>query len=255
MDKHIFSRWQVSLTALFVLAGGLFLPLSANGWLALLCAAVISAALLFLLLKLPHTLLNAICALLAVLLTLRSVHRLYFFWQYEGTPSVLAISLVLLTAWLLSRRGVDCLFMWSFPVMAASAVLLSLSVGVTVPDWDLRYLEAPSLHPFIRETAHLVPGLLTVLLPAHLAGSAKAPARGLLLGGTMLALLSLRALLLLGGAGYAYPIYAAAGLAAVGDLLKRCEVVFAAVLVLCECARIAVCFAFVRTGGRPASTR
>ena len=77
----------------------------------------------------------------------------------------------------------------------------------------------------------------------------------MLLGGALLALLSLRALLLLGGAGYAYPVYAAAGLAAVGDLLKRCEVVFAAVLVLCECARIAVCFSFVRTGGRPASTR
>lgn len=255
MDKHIFSRWQVSLTALFVLADGLFLPLSAGGWLAPLCAAVISAALLFLLLKLPRTLLNAACALLAVLLTLRSVYRLYFFWQYEGTPSVPAITLMLLTAWLLSRRGADCLFMWSFPVMAAAAVLLLLSVGVTVPDWDFRYLEAPTLQPFLRETARLLPGFLAVLLPAHLAGSAKAPAKGLLLGGALLALLSLRALLLLGGSGYAYPIYAAAGLAAVGDLLKRCEVVFAAVLVLCECARIAVCFAFVRTGGRPASAR
>ena len=65
MDKHIFSRWQVSLCALFVLADGLYLPLSGTGWLALLCAAAVSAALLFLLLRLPRTLLDAACALLA----------------------------------------------------------------------------------------------------------------------------------------------------------------------------------------------
>lgn len=247
MDKHIFSRWQVSLCALFVLADGLYLPLSGTGWLALLCAAAVSAALLFLLLRLPRTLLDAACALLALLLTLRSVHRLFLFWQYEGTGAALAVLLLLLTAWLLSRRGADCLFMWSFPVLVTAAVLLLLSAAVTVPDWEFSYLEAPTPLPFLRETAQLLPGFLAVLLPAHLAGSAKAPAKGLLLGGALLALLSLRGLLLLGTAGYAYPMYAAAGLAAVGDLLKRCEVVFAAVLVLCDCTRVAVCFSFARS--------
>ena len=192
MDKHIFSRWQVSLCALFVLADGLYLPLSGTGWLALLCAAAVSAALLFLLLRLPRTLLDAACALLALLLTLRSVHRLFFFWQYEGTGAALAVLLLLLTAWLLSRRGADCLFMWSFPVLVTAAVLLLLSAAVTVPDWEFSYLEAPTPLPFLRETAQLLPGFLAVLLPAHLAGSAKAPAKGLLLGGALLALLSLR---------------------------------------------------------------
>ena len=248
MDKHLFSRWQVTLTALFVLADGLFLPLSRTGWMALLCAAAAAAALLFPLLRLPRSLRNAACALLALFLPLRSVYRLYGFWQYEGTQAALAVALLLLTAWFLARRGADCLFLWSFPVFAVAAVLLLLSVGVTVPDWAFRYLEAPDAG-LLRETARLIPGFLAALLPAHLAGNAKAPAKGLLLGGALLSLLSLRALLLLGGGGYDYPMYAAAGLAAVGDLLKRCEVVFAAVLVLCECARTAVCFSFLRTPG------
>ena len=51
MDKHIFSRWQAALCTLFVLADGLYL--SGIGWLPLLCSAVVSAALLFVLLKLP----------------------------------------------------------------------------------------------------------------------------------------------------------------------------------------------------------
>ncbi len=238
MDKHIFSRWQAALCTLFVLADGLYL--SGIGWLPLLCSAAVSAALLFVLLKLPGKLLDAVCAVLALLLTLRSISRIFFFWQYEGTQAALAVVLLVLTAWLLSRRGADCLFMWSFPVMLTAVVLLLLSVAVTVPDWNFDYLTLP---------ARMVPAFLAVLLPAHLAGGAKAPAWGLLLGGGLLALLSLRTLLLLGGTTYAYPVYAAAGLAAVGDFLKRCEVVFAAVLVLCECARIAVCFSFVRTCG------
>ena len=254
MDKHIFSRWQTALCTLFVLADGLYL--SGIGWLSLLCGAVVSAALLFFLLKLPGKLLNAVCAVLALLLTLRSISRIFFFWQYEGTQAALAVVLLVLTAWLLSRRGADCLFMWSFPVMLTAGTLLLLSAAVTVPDWNFGYLEFPVPRALLRESARTVPAFLAVLLPAHLAGGAKAPARGLLLGGGLLALLSLRTLLLLGRTPYAYPVYAAAGLAAVGDFLKRCEVVFAAVLVLCECTRIAVCFSFVRTCGgqkRPAA--
>ena len=108
MDKHLFSRWQVTLTALFVLADGLFLPLSRTGWMALLCAAAAAAALLFPLLRLPRSLRNAACALLALFLPLRSVYRLYGFWQYEGTQAALAVALLLLTAWFLARRGLPC---------------------------------------------------------------------------------------------------------------------------------------------------
>lgn len=108
MDKHIFSRWQAALCTLFVLADGLYL--SGIGWLPLLCSAVVSAALLFVLLKLPGKLLDAVCAVLALLLTLRSISRIFFFWQYEGTQAALAVVLLVLTAWLLSRRGADCLF-------------------------------------------------------------------------------------------------------------------------------------------------
>ncbi len=247
MDKHIFSRWQISLCALFVLADGLFLPLDSASWLSLLCGTAAAAMLLPPLLRLPRPLLNAACTLLALILILHSIRRLFLFWQYEGTPAALATALLLLTAWLLSWRGADCLFMWSLPVMTAAGALLLLSAAVTVPDWSLRYLVLPSPAPFLRDSARAALGFLSVLLPAHLAGNAKAPAKGLLLGGGLLALLSLRALLLLGGASYAYPMYAAASLAAVGDLLKRCEIVFAAVLALCECTRIAVCFSFLRS--------
>lgn len=248
MDKHIFSRWQVALTALFVLANGLYLPVTGTGWLALLCGAVIAAAALFLLLRLPDSLLDGACALLSILLMVQTAARLYRFWRYVEMPAALAVSLLFVTAYFLARRGADCLFMWSFPVMVTAGVLLVLSVAVTAPDWDMGFLSAPDPAAFPQEVLRVLPGFLTVLLPAHLAGDGKAPAKGLLLGGGLLALLSLRALLLLGGGGYAYPVYAAAGLAAVGDFLKRCEVVFAAVLVLCECARVAVCFAYLRLG-------
>lgn len=250
MKKHIFGRWQVALCSLFLLADGLYLPLRRGGWLALLCGAAVSAALLFLLLKLPGGLLDLVCAALAVLLPLRSVLRLYRFWQYAGMQAALAAALFLLTAWLLARRGADCLFMWSYPVMLTAGALLLLSVLVTAPDWDFSIPALPASGTFLRDCAATLPGFLTALLPARLAGSAKAPARGILLGGGLLALLSLRALLMLGGAAYAYPSYAAAGLAAMGDFLRRCEVVFAAVLVMCECTRCAACFAFLR---RPAA--
>ncbi len=247
MDKHIFSQWQVALCALFVLADGLYLPAGSTHWLALLCGAALSAALLLLLGKLPGTLLDLVSAVLALLLPLRSLFRLYPFWDYAGLPPLLAAALFLLTACLLARRGADCLFMWSYPVMLAAGVLLFLSVGVTLPDWETRFLEVPQAAPFLRECISTLPGYLAVLLPARLAGDAKAPARGILLGGVFLSLLSLRTLLLLGGAVYPYPSYAAAGLAAVGDFLRRCEVVFGAVLVICECTRVAACFSFLRT--------
>lgn len=249
MGNHIFSRWQVTLCTLFLLADGLYLPLHQGGWLALLGGAAVSAILLFPLLKLPKTLLDGICGVLAILLPLRTLLRLFQFWQYTGMRAALTAALFLVTAWLLSRHGADCLFMWSYPVMLTAGILLLLSVAVTLPDWDLGI---PALSGnFLRECAGTVPGFLTVLLPAHLAGDAKAPAKGLLLGGGLLALLSLRTLMLLGGASYAYPTYSAAGLAAMGDFLRRCEVVFAAILVLCECARTAVCFSFLRSFGKP----
>ena len=252
MKKHIFSRWQVALCALFVLADGLYLPLRQGAGLALLGGAAASAALLFLLLRLPRQLLDLICAILAVLLPLRSILRLYRFWQYAGMQAAFAAALFVLTAWILSRRGADCLFMWAYPVMLTAGALLLLSVAVTMPDWDLRIPVLPD--SFLRECAETIPGFLATVLPAHLAGNAKAPAKGVLLGGGLLALLSLRTLLLLGGAAYAYPAYAAAGLAAMGDFLRRCEVVFAAVLVMCECARTAVCFAFLRSCGAARKT-
>ena len=219
MDKHIFSQWQVALCALFVLADGLYLPAGPTHWLALLCGAALSAALLLLIGKLPGTLLDFVSAVLALLLPLRSLFRLYPFWDYAGLPPL-------------------------------------LSVGVTLPDWETRFLEVPQAVPFLRECISTLPGYLAVLLPARLAGDAKAPARGILLGGVFLSLLSLRTLLLLGGAVYPYPSYAAAGLAAVGDFLRRCEVVFGAVLVICECTRVAACFSFLRTAApRKAAAR
>lgn len=251
MDKHIFSRWQVTLCALFVLADGLYLPLRQGAWLELLCGAALSALLLFLLLKLPASLRNAACALLSVLLPLRSILRLYAFWQYTGMQAALAAVLFLLTAWLLARRGADCLFMWSYPVMLTAGLLLLLSAAVTLPDWDFGIPALPAASgAFLGGCARTLPAFLAVLVPAHLAGDAKAPAAGLLLGGGILSLLSLRTLLLLGSAACAYPSYAAAGLAAMGDFLRRCEVVFAAVLAMCECARTAVCFSFLRGGQR-----
>ena len=69
-----------------------------------------------------------------------------------------------------------------------------------------------------------------------------AAARGLSAGGALFALISLRAVLLLGAHTAAllpYPNFAAAGLAAVGDFARHGEVFFSVPLVLCDLGRAA----------------
>ena len=61
-------------------------------------------------------------------------------------------------------------------------------------------------------------------------------------GGALLALLSLRTVLLLGphtAALLPYPNFSAAGLAAIGDFARHGEVFFAVPLILCETGRCA----------------
>jgi len=87
------------------------------------------------------------------------------------------------------------------------------------------------------------------MLPAGLALSLSLPEkipgaiyRGWLIGGGFLALISLRAFILLGGNTAAllpYPNFSAAGLAALGDFARHGEVFFSMPLILCEVGRAA----------------
>ena len=88
----------------------------------------------------------------------------------------------------------------------------------------------------------LLPGTLILALSLRDSSLAGAASRGLTAGGALLALLSLRTVLLLGphtAALLPYPNFSAAGLAAIGDFARHGEVFFAVPLILCETGRCA----------------
>lgn len=126
----------------------------------------------------------------------------------------------------------------------AAGAVLALSGILTLGELRISYWEAPAA-PLLGQAGAILRALLPAALALSLAlpdGLAGAASRGLSAGGTLLALLSLRALLLLGphtAALLPYPNFSAAGLAAIGDFARHGEVFFAVPLLLCELGRCA----------------
>ena len=120
-----------------------------------------------------------------------------------------------------------------------------LSGVLTAGELRLSRLAAPTaalLPQFWSLLRLLLPGTLILALSLRDSSLAGAASRGLTAGGALLALLSLRTVLLLGphtAALLPYPNFSAAGLAAIGDFARHGEVFFAVPLILCETGRCA----------------
>lgn len=141
--------------------------------------------------------------------------------------------------------GLNVCAMWALPAVFLVGTVAVLSGLLTAGELRLSRLAAPTaaLLPQFRSLLRLLlPGTLILALSLRDSSLAGAASRGLTAGGALLALLSLRTVLLLGthtAALLPYPNFSAAGLAAIGDFARHGEVFFAVPLILCETGRCA----------------
>ena len=135
--------------------------------------------------------------------------------------------------------------MWALPAVCIAGAVAALSFVLTAGEMQLSRLAAPTaafLPQFWALLRLLLPSALILALSLGNSRLAGAASRGLTAGGAVLALLSLRSVLLLGehtAALLPYPNFSAAGLAALGNFARHGEVFFAVPLILCETGRCA----------------
>ncbi|MDO5141816.1 MAG: hypothetical protein Q4D31_02215, partial [Eubacteriales bacterium] len=146
---------------------------------------------------------------------------------------------------LCATAGLDRCAMWALPIAWLTGAVIVLSGVLTVTQLDLTHWPTPTaallpqIGAFVRS---LLPAALVLALALPDGRLAGAASRGLAVGSGLLALLSLRTVLLLGehvAMLLPYPNFSAAGLAALGDFARHGEVFFAAPLLLCELGRCA----------------
>ena len=141
--------------------------------------------------------------------------------------------------------GLNVCAMWALPAVFLAGAVAVLSGVLTAGELRLSRLAAPTaalLPQFWSLLRLLLPGALILALSLRDSSLAGAASRGLTAGGALLALLSLRTVLLLGphtAALLPYPNFSAAGLAAIGDFARHGEVFFTVPLILCETGRCA----------------
>ena len=252
MRERLFPRWGAALFALLPLSELLYLPVGGQTMYAaalacLLCALLCAGAARLAPVLHRHAALQWLPALLSVYPLVRSLARMGTFLQQTVFPARPVWSLILLLtvcALLSATAGLDRCAMWALPVAWGTGAVLVVSGVLTLGELQAAHCVPPDAALLPQAAAllrALLPAALTVALslPDGLGGAA---ARGLGAGGALLALLSLRTLLLLGphtAALLPYPNFSAAGLAAIGNFARHGEVFFAVPLLLCELGRCA----------------
>lgn len=252
MRERMFPRWGTALFALLPLSEVLYT--SVNGQTmyaaalaslvcALLCAAGARLAPLFR----QYRLLGWLLALFSLWPLTRSLARMALFLRatvFTERPLWSLILLLTVCALLIATAGLNRCAMWALPVAWTAGVIILLSGVLTLGDLRAAYWQPP-MGTLLDQTGSILGALLpaalalSLALPDRLSGAAS---RGLAAGGALFALISLRAVLLLGphtAALLPYPNFSAAGLAAVGDFARHGEVFFAVPLLLCELGRAA----------------
>lgn len=252
MHERLFPRWGAALFALLPLSEILYLPVDGQTMYAAALAGLLCALLCAAGARIAPTLRGYrvpgwILALFALWPLTRSLARMALFLQRTAFPSRPLWGLVLLLtvcSLLAASSGLNRCAMWALPVAWVAGGILLLSGILTLRDLQPTHWQPPggTLAAQTRDIlSTLLPAALTLslALPARLSGAA---ARGLAVGSALLALISLRAVLLLGphtAALLPYPNFSAAGLAAIGDFARHGEVFFAVPLLLCELGRTA----------------
>ncbi len=252
MHNRLFPRWGAALVALLPLSEILYTPRNGQTMYAAALAALIAAlvcaggaGLARFVQRTPA--LQWLLALAAVLPLACSLSRMTLFLQrtvFSERPLWSLMLPLTVCVLLIALSGLTRCAMWALPVAWTAGVIVLLSGVLTVSELQPAHWQSP--------TGALLPqlsALLRAMLPAALIlslslpeGLAGAAARGLSAGGALLALVSLRAALLLGphtAALLPYPNFSAAGLAAIGDFARHGEVFFAVPLLLCELGRCA----------------
>ena len=191
---------------------------------------------------------QVLLALAAVFPLVASLSRMSDFLRGTVFPRVpLWVLCLALTVCALAHAltGLSACAMWALPAVFLAGAVAVLSGVLTAGELRLSRLAAPTaalLPQFWSLLRLLLPGTLILALSLRDSSLAGAASRGLTAGGALLALLSLRTVLLLGphtAALLPYPNFSAAGLAAIGDFARHGEVFFAVPLILCETGRCA----------------
>ncbi|MGI6180529.1 MAG: hypothetical protein ACOYIE_00455 [Agathobaculum sp.] len=252
MRERLFPRWGAALFALLPLSEILYVSVNGQTMYAaalasLVCALICAAGAQIAPLMHRHPPLRWVLALAALWPLTRSFARMALFLRstvFTGRPLWSLVLLLTVCAVLLAASGLNRCAMWAMPAVWTAGIILVLSGILTLGDLRVAYWQPPdgTLLPLTGQLlSAMLPGALTLSLslPDKLSGAAS---RGLAAGGALFALISLRALLLLGphtAALLPYPNFSAAGLAAIGDFARRGEVFFAVPLLLCELGRAA----------------
>ena len=243
MRERLFPRWGAALFALLPLSELLYLPVDGQTMYAaalasLVCALLCAGGARIAPFWCRYRILQWALALFALWPLTQSLARMGLFLRNTVFPARPLWSLILLLTvctLLTATTGLN---------RCAMCAVLALSGILTLGELRISYWEAPAA-PLLAQAGAILRALLPAALALSLAlpdGLAGAASRGLSAGGTLLALLSLRALLLLGphtAALLPYPNFSAAGLAAIGDFARHGEVFFAVPLLLCELGRCA----------------
>lgn len=252
MRERLFPRWGAALFALLPLAEVLYARIDgqtvyAAALASLICALLCAGGAYLAPLWRQYRVLQWALALFALWPLTRSVARMALFLNRTVFPNRALWSLaviVTLAVLLFAPIGLNRCAMWALPVAAAAGLLLALSAVLTAGELHPGYWQAPGAG-LLQQTGTILRSLLpaalalSISMPEGLSGAA---ARGLAAGGTLFALISLRAALLLGAHTAAllpYPNFSAAGLASFGDFARHGEVFFAVPLLLCDLGRAA----------------
>lgn len=252
MHERLFPRWSVALFALFPLSEILYLPVNGQTMYAaaiasLLCALLCAGGARLASVWRRHRILQWLLAIFALWPLTHSLARMGIFLQHTVFTTRSLWSLILLLticAMLIATAGLNRCAMWALPIAWITGVVVLFSGILTLGELRLEHWEAPTAS-LLHQTATIFYSLLPASLALALSlpdGLANSVSRGLSIGGALLALISLRTLLLLGphtAALLPYPNFAAAGLAALSDFARHGEVFFAVPLMLCEIGRCA----------------
>lgn len=252
MHERLFPRWSIALFTLFPFSEILYLPIDGQTMYAaalasLICALLCAGGARLASVWQQHRILQWLLAAFALWPLTHSLARMGVFLRYTVFTTRSLWSLILLLtvcAMLIATAGLNRCAMWALPIAWIAGVILLFSGILTLGDLRLTHWQPPAA-PLLRQTGAILYSLLPASLTLSLSlprGHAASVSRGLSIGGALLALISLRSLLLLGphtAALLPYPNFSAAGLAALSDFARHGEVFFAVPLLLCEIGRCA----------------
>lgn len=253
MPDRLFPRWCGALFALLPLSEILYLPTDAQSLYAAAAACAAAGLLAAGAARLSGAvaarpgvqLLLAFAALFSLVCSLSRMSSFLRATVFTRVPLWVLCLALTLCALAHALSGLNVCAMWALPAVFLAGAVAVLSGLLTAGELRLSRLAAPTaalLPQFWSLLRLLLPGTLILALSLRDSSLAGAASRGLTAGGALLALLSLRTVLLLGthtAALLPYPNFSAAGLAAIGDFARHGEVFFAVPLILCETGRCA----------------